>query len=151
VEILITFKKWTKLSEKRVIHTLNFEGNGESGTKEFEIGVARENYLENMMKKIQLSNYEENIEDKKKDRLSLEIGIEVTKLPSYLNPNFSSLKTPVMSKVNTGLSPKRTISDQFFFPGSASKNSTASIYNSGKNSRFNSPTKNSRLNSPSNK
>ena len=52
VEIIITFKKWTKLSEKRVLHTLCFEGNGETGTKEFEIGLPKETYLENMMKQI---------------------------------------------------------------------------------------------------
>lgn len=53
VEIIITFKKWAKLPEMRRLHTLNFEDNGDSGTKEFEIGLPKETYLENMMKVIQ--------------------------------------------------------------------------------------------------
>lgn len=83
VEIFITFKKWTKLENMKINHTLCFEGKGEVGTKEYSIGLPRETYLENMLKQIQTGFYERNIEDLKKDRLYFEIGIDAQEAPKF--------------------------------------------------------------------
>ena len=51
-------------------------------------------------------SYEQNIEDIKKDRLYFEIGIDAQK--ALRVNNYSSSKTPVKSKINSGFTPGKS-------------------------------------------
>ena len=57
---------------------LCFKDSGEEGTKELSLELPRENLMANMIKQPKpLEYYDTNIEDEKRQRIDLEIGISV--------------------------------------------------------------------------
>ena len=57
---------------------LCFKDSGEEGTKELSLELPRENFMANMIKQPKpIEYYDANIEDEKRQRIELEIGITV--------------------------------------------------------------------------
>jgi hypothetical protein len=100
IKIKITFKPWTKLMPLRLSHMLNFEESGMMSNKSWEVFVPRDLYVQNMiMDQYVYQNYDEQISDKKKNRLHIKMGIES-------EPIYSTVAVP-KDKQEKPLSPRQ--------------------------------------------